>query len=290
MPNQPKPADAPHFVYLASQSPRRRELLDQLGVAHRLLLPDDAQAAEALEDVAPDDTPASYVIRVTLAKGFAARARRQASGLPVAPILAADTTVTLDDAILGKPADAAQATQMLTSLSGRTHRVLTGVAVFDGKSAIGPLTGSFTGRATGAVTGVVTRVATGTVSERGTHAADGTAASDPLALARAAQHAFDEGLGRAASGAAALQPPGIGWQGPALRLALSVSTVRVRVLTAEDIARYVASGEPFGKAGAYGIQGRGAEFIAELHGSYSGVMGLPLFETAAALRQSGLSF
>lgn len=119
------------FIYLASQSPRRRQLLDQLGVAVSLLLPDDAEAAEALEAVRPGEAPAAYVRRVTRLKlGDAARRlAQQQQQRPPAPVLCADTTVALGRQILGKPADAADARRILSLLAGRRHRVLTAVAV-----------------------------------------------------------------------------------------------------------------------------------------------------------------
>src|SRR5215831_3989328 len=120
------------FVYLASQSPRRRQLLEQLGVPHELLLPDHDEDAEALEALRRGEAPEAYVRRVTRAKLQAARARRQRRGLPDAPILAADTTVVIGRSILGKPVDAVDARAMLARLSGRTHRVLSGVAVASG--------------------------------------------------------------------------------------------------------------------------------------------------------------
>jgi len=193
----------PEFVYLASQSPRRRQLLDQLGVRHEPLLPDGGEDAEALEQVIPGEAPAHYVARVTGLKLDAALQRRRQRGLPAAPVLCADTTVALGRTILGKPADAAEACSMLALLAGRTHRVLTAVAV-------------------------------GTATRR-------------------------------------LQ-------------VLSVSQVQFASLTAPQIRAYVASGEPLGKAGAYAVQGRAAAFIAQLRGSYSGIMGLPLYETAGLLR------
>jgi len=123
------------FVYLASQSPRRRELLDQLGVRHRPLLPSADEDAESLEATRSGELPAAYVVRVTRAKLRAARERLARRGLPAAPILCADTTVAIGRRILGKPCDAADALAMLRSLSGRTHRVLTAVAVADGRRA-----------------------------------------------------------------------------------------------------------------------------------------------------------
>ena len=120
------------FVYLASQSPRRRQLLQQIGVRFELLLPDDSEDAEALEEVRPGEAPEAYVRRVTRAKLNAALARLRRRGLAQAPILAADTTVAIGRAILGKPTDDAQARTMLARLSGRTHRVISGVAVAAG--------------------------------------------------------------------------------------------------------------------------------------------------------------
>ncbi len=121
------------FIYLASQSPRRRQLLQQIGVEHRLLVADDDEDAEALEAVQPGELPADYVPRVTRLKLRAARRRLHARGWPDAPILCADTTVALGRRILGKPADAAEATAMLRALSGRSHRVLTAVALSHGQ-------------------------------------------------------------------------------------------------------------------------------------------------------------
>jgi septum formation protein len=195
------------WIYLASQSPRRRQLLDQIGVAHELLLPDADEDAEALEAVRPGEAPRTYVQRVTRAKLDAARQRLARRAGPPAPILCADTTVALGRRILGKPADAAEAVEMLTALAGHEHRVLTAVA-----------------------------------------------------LARA-------------DGVCALR--------------LSESRVRFAPLDAARIAAYVASGEPMGKAGAYAIQSGAAAWVEHIAGSYSGIMGLPLFETAALLRDAG---
>ena len=199
---------APSFVWLASQSPRRAQLLQQIGVAHRLLLPDAAEDAEALEAERAGEIPAEYVQRVTRAKLQAAVARLARRGGPAAPVLCADTTVALGRRILGKPVDAAQAREMLRALSGRTHRVLTAVAVHDGRRT---------------------------------------------------------------------------------RAALNVSHVRLAAMPAAAIDAYVAGGEPYGKAGAYAIQGAIAAWIEHIAGSHSGIMGLPLFETAALLRRSGLA-
>ena len=197
---------AQEFVYLASQSPRRRQLLDQIGVAHELLLPGPEADAESLEAELPGELAHAYVQRVTRLKLDAAVQRWRARGLPPAPILCADTTVTLDERILGKPADAAHALQMLAQLSGQTHTVLTAVVVQQGAQR---------------------------------------------------------------------------WQ------ALSVSSVRFMALSEAQMTAYVASGEPFGKAGAYGIQGRAAAYIEHMTGSYSGIMGLPMYETAQLLRAAG---
>ena len=195
------------FIYLASQSPRRSQLLGQLGVRHELLLADDDEDAEALELVKGAESPAAYVQRVTALKLDAAVERRRRRGLPDAPVLCADTTVALGRAILGKPEDAADARRMLGRLSGTTHRVLTAVAVQHGRRRYA---------------------------------------------------------------------------------ALSVSRVRFAPLTRSQIARYVEGGEPHGKAGAYGIQGAAAAFVEHIGGSYSGIMGLPMFETAQLLRRAGI--
>jgi septum formation protein len=124
------------FIYLASQSPRRAQLLEQLGLAFQRLLPDPAEDAEALEVVHGAEAPASYVQRVTRLKLQAAVARLQRQGLPAAPVLCSDTTVALGRTILGKPASDADAIRILTLLSGATHRVLTAVAVQHGKKMV----------------------------------------------------------------------------------------------------------------------------------------------------------
>jgi len=193
-----------HFVYLASQSPRRRQLLEQLGVAYELLLPEPHEDAEALEVVLPHEAPLAYVKRVTQLKLDVALARLQRLQLPAAPVLCSDTTVALGRAILGKPVDALDATRMLSVLAGKTHRVLTAVAL-------------------------------GTVAKR-------------------------------------VQ-------------AVSSSRVTFAPMNARQIAAYVHTGEPMGKSGAYGVQGRAAAHISHLSGSYTGIMGLPLFETAQLLHQ-----
>ena len=131
------------FIYLASQSPRRRQLLEQIGVEHRLLLPAPGEDAEALEEVLPGEAPARYVQRVTGLKLDAALARLKSQGLPTAPVLCADTTVALGRDILGKPADAAEARAMLSRLSGTRHRVLTAVAVQLGRRRVSALSQSW---------------------------------------------------------------------------------------------------------------------------------------------------
>ena len=200
----------PDFIYLASQSPRRRQLLEQIGVRHELLLPnaagDVAEDAEAIEVALAGEAPRDYVQRVTGLKLDAAVARLARRGLPAAPVLCSDTTVALGTQILGKPEDAADATHILTLLAGQEHEVLTAVALQSGDQR-------FT--------------------------------------------------------------------------ALSVSSVRFAPMSPAQIAAYVATGEPMGKAGAYGIQGAAAIHVAHLSGSYTGIMGLPLYETAGLLRQAG---
>ncbi|SFO58269.1 septum formation protein [Variovorax sp. OK605] len=198
----------PDFIYLASQSPRRAQLLGQLGIRHALLLADASEDAESLEAVLPHEAPATYVQRVTALKLDAAVARLQRRGLAEAPVLCADTTVALGRTILGKPEDEKDAARMLRMLSGATHRVLTAVAL-----------------------------------QHGTQ-----------------RHA-----------------------------ALSVSRVRFAEMTDAQIARYAEGGEPLGKAGAYAVQGAAAVFIEHISGSYSGIMGLPMFETAELLRSAGFN-
>ncbi len=194
------------FIYLASQSPRRRQLLEQLGVRHELLLPDADEDAEALEAVRASEAPLAYVKRVASLKLDAAVARLKRRGLPPAPVLCSDTTVAQGRIIFGKPVDAKDAQRMLGALSGDTHRVLTAVGVQHGSSR------------------------------------------------------FE---------------------------AVSVSQVSFDAMTTSQIRAYVATGEPIGKAGAYAIQGRFAMHISRISGSYSGIMGLPLQETAHLLRAAG---
>jgi septum formation protein len=124
------------FIYLASQSPRRAQLLEQLGLSFKRLLPDPAEDAEALEVVRGAEAPATYVKRVTRLKLQAAVARMQRQGLPAAPVLCSDTTVALGRSILGKPENDADAIRILTLLSGATHRVLTAVAVQHGTKTV----------------------------------------------------------------------------------------------------------------------------------------------------------
>lgn len=197
------------FIYLASQSPRRSQLLQQLGVRHELLLAGSDEDAESLEAERAGELPAAYVERVTRAKLHAARQRWKARGLPLAPILCSDTTVALGRRILGKPLDAADAQHTLSLLSGRTHRVITAVAVAFGRREA---------------------------------------------------------------------------------MAVNVSHVRFDQITPKQITDYIQSGEPFGKAGAYAVQSHAAAWIAHIDGSYSGIMGLPLYETAQLLRQAGVKF
>ena len=194
------------FIYLASQSPRRRQLLEQLGVRHEMLLPGDEEDSEGLEVALRNEAPSAYVKRVTGLKLDAALARMKQRGLVAAPILCSDTTVALGRTIYGKPADRGEARGMLAQLSGHTHRVLTAVVI-------------------------------GTSRQR-----------------------FE---------------------------AMSESRVTFAALSPAQIRAYVASGEPMGKAGAYAVQGRAAAFISHLSGSYSGIMGLPMFETARLLEDAG---
>ena len=196
-----------NFIYLASQSPRRRQLLEQLGIRYELLLPQADEDAEALEAVLKNEAPASYVKRVTALKLDAAVARLEHRKLPPAPVLCADTTVALRRIIYGKPEDDKDAVRMLSELSGTTHRVLTAIAVQSGHQRF---------------------------------------------------------------------------------QALSTSRVRFDAMTAAQILAYTATGEPMGKAGAYAIQGRAAQHVSHISGSFSGIMGLPLRETALLLQSAGI--
>jgi septum formation protein len=202
------------FIYLASQSPRRQELLKQIEIRFEMLLPSPDEDSESIETPLPNEKARAYVERVTLAKSTAALARWQKSGLPWAPILCADTTVSLpndpDGEILGKPVDAVEAARILTMLSGKVHQVLSSVAV------------------------------TANPNEK------------PIQL-------------------------------------VQVSEVQFAELSPGQINTYIASGEPFGKAGAYGIQGLGGAFIPSIRGSYSGIMGLPIYETQLLLNRAQVS-
>jgi septum formation protein len=196
-------------VYLASKSPRREELLRQLGVDFASLrLRESAARERDIVEEAYDAEPARhYVERIARTKALIGRQRMLQRGLPPRPVLGADTEVVLDDTIFGKPKDAADAIRMLALLSGRTHHVLTAVALSWEES---------------------------------------TAAE------------------------------------------ISTSAVTFRKLAPDEIERYVATGEPFDKAGAYAVQGLAATFVQRIDGSYSGIMGLPLYETASAL--AGIGF
>lgn len=202
-----KPAD--YKIYLASKSPRRRELLRQIGVDFELLLLRDQspRGPEVSEEVLPNEKPEDYVTRVTREKAEAAANTMLRRRLPQRTVLAADTTVTIDGRILGKPADFEEAIEMLKSLSGRTHQVLTSVAVRRDEET---------------------------------------------------------------------------WQ------SLQRSNVTFARLSDDMIRAYCANQEPFDKAGGYGVQGLAAVFIERIDGSYSGIMGLPLHETAQLLRQAGI--
>jgi len=191
-------------IYLASRSPRRRELLSQIGVRYHLLLFRDrvGEQADVDESTLGGETPAAYVERMARAKAEAGWRRMLQRNLPIAPVLAADTTVSFEGRIFGKPANREQAEEILGTLSGKRHEVLTAVALKN----------------------------------------------------------HDQ-----------------------LEFALSSSEVLFKTLSKDEIAQYVASGESDDKAGAYAIQGRAARFVVELRGSYSGVMGLPLYETSQVL-------
>lgn len=199
-------APADRGIYLASRSPRRRELLTQIGVRYHLLLFRERvdAALEVSEEPLAGEAADAYVERVARDKAAAGWRRMLQRNLPQAPVLAADTTVSIDGRIFVKPLDRKDAAGMLGALSGRSHEVLTAVALQNGER---------------------------------------------------------------------------------LESALSRSEVRFKNLTPEEIQDYLATGEADDKAGAYAIQGRAARFVAELRGSYSGVMGLPLFETAQLLER-----
>jgi len=195
-------------IYLASKSPRRQELLRQLGVSFDVLLMREAAGRPAdVVEIANDGEPAKhYVERIARTKAGVGWMRVQKRGIASRPVLGADTEVVLDGEVFGKPRDAGDAARMLRRLSGRTHQVLTAVAV-----------------------------------------------------------RFRD----------------------ATEVDLCASKVTLRRLAAAEIERYAATGEPLDKAGAYAVQGRAAAFIARIEGSYSGIVGLPLCETATLLARVG---
>ena len=195
-------------IYLASKSPRLHELLRQLGVefAELRLREAPGRSRDVVEKVRAKESPTSYVRRIAKAKASVGWHWMQIRGLPPRPVLGADTEVVLDDTLFGKPADAADAVRMLGLLAGRTHQVITTIA--------------------------------------------------------------------------------LRWEDQSI-VTVSTSAVTMRALDASEIERYVATGEPFDKAGAYAIQGMAAAFVARIEGTYSGVMGLPLYETADALARIG---
>ena len=202
-----RPAD--HKIFLASKSPRRRELLRQIGIEFELLPLRDqvSRSADVSEDLLPDETAETYVARVSREKADAGLQIVRWRRLPSRPVLAADTTVVLDNIIFGKPTDHDEAVHMLSLLSGRTHQVLTSVTV--------------------------------------------RREDDSWQLTQSSEVTFAK-------------------------------------LSAETIQAYCSTTEPYDKAGAYGIQGYAASFIERINGSYTGIMGLPLFESAQLLRQAGV--
>jgi len=195
-------------IYLASRSPRRRELLHQIHVSFELLLfrSGERTDSDVREDPLPGETAQDYVVRIARTKALAAVERVRSRRLVPHPVLAADTTIDVDGEIIGKPEGPDHAQHILRRLSGRRHRVLTAVALADEQR---------------------------------------------------------------------------------VEQSLNENQVRFRDLGEDEIRRYIATGEPLDKAGAYAIQGRAALFIEEIHGSHSGIMGLPLFETGLLLRRFG---
>jgi len=191
------------MIYLASQSPRRRELLEQIGIQFEVLA---LLEAEVDESPWPNEDPVVYVQRVCHAKAQAGWAVLHQRGMPLHPVLAADTTVALDGQIFGKPIDDGDAANILRSLSGSKHQVLTAIAV----------------------------AVAGRIESR-----------------------------------------------------LSVTDITFARLEDERIRHYIATGETYDKAGAYGIQGHAGAFVQRIEGSYSGVVGLPLFETVELLKSCG---
>ena len=232
--------DSKPFIYLASQSPRRAQLLDQIGVAYQLLLADSSEDAESLEALITGETPRVYVERVTQLKLEAAMTRlakrfqNNPQEFVLAPVLCADTTVALGGKILGKPSSSEDAVHMLTQLSGQTHEVLTAVAL-------------------------------------------GWTSSPALSGEQIANAPFDSNSHNNSNSNSKTLSKTLS--------ALSVSTVEFAKLTRDEIERYVDSGEPMGKAGSYGVQGKAAGFIKNIQGSYSGIMGLPLYECSQLLAQ-----
>jgi len=220
-------------LYLASRSPRRLELLAQLGLSPQVV------AADSDESVAPGESPAAYVARIANAKAQAGWA-----GLPAPvrlPLLAADTAVVADGQILGKPKDAEAALRMLALLSNGWHQVLTAVCLL----APGP----------------------------------GSLPAPAPAPAPEKTADLESAPGTGAIGANTA---------PVQRTLLVTTEVQMRSITAAEALAYWESGEPRDKAGAYAVQGRGAIFVEQIRGSYSNVVGLPLFETAALLREQGI--
>ncbi len=196
-------------IYLASRSLRRRELLKQIGVRYNILLMREtlSRPLDVDETPLPDESPTDYVYRIVNTKAEEGWSRLIQRRLPLQPVLVADTVVTIDGCILGKPQDSAQAEETLMALSGRTHQVMTAI-------------------------GVVVR--------------------------------------------------------DKIQVRLSTTDVRFREIGKREIRYCINSGEIFDKAGAYAIQGMASAFIVEISGSYSGVMGLPLFETAQLLEEVGI--
>lgn len=197
-------------IYLASRSPRRRELLKQMGVPFELLLlrEDLRRGVDVDETPLPDESPGVYALRIATAKATVGMRQIAQRGLPIKPVLAADTSVVFDEQLIGKPEDVEHAVRILRTLSGREHQVITAIAM---------------------------------------------ALRDQV------------------------------------ETQISVSSVWFRELTEAEIRRYVASGEPGDKAGAYAIQGRAGAFVTRIAGSYSGIMGLPLAETAELLARFNVS-
>ena len=253
------------MIHLASRSPRRRVLLDRIGVDYAIV---DAPIDETRRAGEP---PRRFAERMACEK---ARAGLAALGdARIAPVLAADTVVVLEDRVLGKPRDETHAMAMLQALSGRMHRVVSAVALAGlrtagtrtGKGRDAARDGGFAGT-DDAGTGLA-RDATGNIEVGSPHARD-------TGSRRTGDEAFRTAIGAAA--------------GDAPRIMTSISRVWFREIPYHERRAYCASGEPMDKAGAYAIQGRAAIFVSRLDGSCSGVMGLPLFETALLLREAGI--